>query len=115
MTLDPKLKKEIGDFFEKFWNKEPQKSFPELVEFFKEQGIDIRIRPNIDRARNRNTVYCDACGHEVGHITNIHIGGCRSVPSFKSNADRRKEQREKDESFEKTGLPDPENIRFVVS
>ena len=67
--MDTVTKQEMSEFFTRFWDYEPQPSFPEFVEFFKEQGIDIRKRPYSERWNNRDVIRCDACGHAVGRVT----------------------------------------------
>jgi hypothetical protein len=96
--MDAELKTEMLAFFNDFWNYEPQPSFPSMVEEFKEQGIDIRRRPNVDDFRNRNkkTISCPHCGRPVG---------CPSDPYFGMTADEEHAARCKE-----LGMP---NVRFV--
>jgi len=106
MTLDPEVKKEMSDFFARYWAYEPQKSFPEMVEFFKEQGIDIRIRPHSKQWKERDIVFCDACGHAVGKVTpDMGRFGGGQFTSFKK-------EREDQGWKEKHGWPD---IEFVAA
>jgi hypothetical protein len=62
--MTPEDKKELSEFFGKFWTYKPQQCFPQVVAEMEEQGINIRIFPNKRRFKEiaSENQPCPGCG-----------------------------------------------------